>query len=241
MKAALLTLTLAVPYFCTAQVQPKPPIKAKVVKTDLISPTLMQSLVNPGGAPFSPVSSIAFESTLWANHLQDFVGSIVLIEISPDGNATITQVLNNIKADTTKNRVVPPSLPEIEYKLIDKSTSASISFMGISPSMSNEERYEYNSTTLAISTITGRQVDKTKIPTGVKCNNPANCQYFYVNAASVQTCETTHLVKRGRTLKVDNFPVGVAAVPISGNFYTGNTTSDRIKKNIVFCTLLSLP
>lgn len=244
MKSIFATLVLlSAPGLCLAQQASDRIINGKTVQLSLAGKSLNNVFSNAGGASFSPIHTIAFENTLWANNLQDLVGTIVEVKTANDGSVTISQFLSNIKIDPTVNKVVPPAMPETEYKLIDKNSSASISFMGINPSITNEERYEYNSTTLAFTKVNSQEVDKSKVPTSIRCADPSTCKYYYINAAAVQTCEATYLKRKGKSLKVKDFPAGISGVtiPINGDFFTGNTQQDKTKKNIVFCTVLSLP
>lgn len=215
-------------------------VNGVLVTRQFVSETLLMALSTPTGAPFAPIKTLAIENVNWANNIDDLVGRIVKVTKDPSGGEKIDLMLNIIY-DTVKVKVTPPGHPEIDYKLISKEKAGEISFMGVGTNMSSNEKYEYNSITLAFSRVLDKQINKALIPKNLECSNPIDCEYFYINAASVQTCETLLLKEKKGNIKIKNLPMPAALVPVEGSYYSGNKNESRTRKNIVFCTMLSLP
>lgn len=206
--------------------------------------TALTRLVDPKGAPVTPDMTIVIPSDNWAYRIGELMGRIVKATADTGTNSGTAKLLdftgNRITGKTYKPAIETPTDPKTDERTITKDNSIEISFMGISPNMTNKQSYQYEATLSSLCSISDTDIDKTKIPAAYKCAND-DCSYYYIAIASVKTCKTTLYSEHGKKLTVSQLPLGGNAIPLNGTIYTGSTNRDYSKKNLVFCSLVRLP
>ncbi|GAB3724048.1 hypothetical protein GCM10027594_05140 [Hymenobacter agri] len=215
-------------------------VKAFSVNKVFVGDSMMKRIQEAAGAPRSVTQSLVVESNEWANNLDDLVGRIVRVEADENGQRQIVDVLKNITTSQYTPKVITPVNPEIEDRLIQKEKALELGFMGIGLEIKDNQVFKYKATNMAFTRVLDRDIDANKVPDSYKCTGD-QCSYYYINSASVKTCETTLFTEKGKKVSADDIPIGGAAIPFKAKVYTANTMQDYHKKNLVFCTLLRLP
>jgi len=220
--------------------QPDKQLKGFSVPAKQAGKTLLNEMQSDNGAPIMSLNTIAVTSDFWVNNLDDLVGRIVKVQSNPDGSSSF-DIMVRIVNDKDSLRVKLAPIGDEEHTLIKNNMVASFSFMGIGANLSKEELYEYNSTCTGTCVATDKQLDKAKVPSNALCNGTDNCQFFYINGASVRLSETTRYKKVGKKVKITELSGFGIAKPLEGEIAIVSENNEHVKKYVIFCSLLRIP
>ena len=205
-----------------------------------------KAATSPTGAIISPDTAFVINNIVWANNLDDLIGRVVKVSTNKAGSSKIVEVLSSIRYDSVKVKIREASIKDIEKREVNKESAFSLGFMGVSANIDKRDFYSYVANTVFIGTILDTKIDQSKILASYKCPTGNDCQYYYINSAALKVCETTHLHFTRNNVRADQLPLpigvpGGAIVRLSAGIYFGNSNSDYVRKNLVFCTLIRVP
>ena len=214
-------------------------MKASESSKEFLSEDFLSVLAFQGGSP-SPVKAFTIDDVTWVNNITDLTGRIVKVTKDENGNE-LYDLYTNITYDTVESKVVTPSNPQIDTKYYSKEKSANLSVFGISGELEDKTIYEYSSITTSFARIVDRQIQKSKVPGFAKCSDLTKCEYYYINAATIQTTTLLILRSTSKKAKVQDLPSPAAVLQIQGSYYSGIRNEQKNVKNILFCTLVRIP
>lgn len=231
-------MILAFQGYC--QIKNNEKVKGAEIPTGMFGDFFLQESYNSTGAPTALGKAIAVNNEVWVENIDDLIGRIVKVTSDSLGNETV-EIFDRIVFDSVRIKLSLPKYPDIEEKVMESGSGGSLKFMGIEIGGSDTKLYSYKATTLAFGRITQDKINNSLISDSFRCADLSNCDYFYINAAVIRTCETIRLEEKKASSKLKNLPLPSELVMVDGEFYSGNKSSEKTVKNVVFFTVLNLP